>query len=75
MGGVSSDEAGFAGWWVGTEIAADIAGGELERAETGDLEVGEILANAAFFAEHFLSRCADVGGFGIELKVAMDTCG
>src|SRR5436190_22636988 len=52
--GISADEAGLIGRRIGFQVSADIAGGQPERAEAGDLELGEVLANAAAILEYFL---------------------
>ena len=62
--------AGLARGWVGAEIAADVAGGEMDGAQAGDLDVGEVLADASALLEDLFGGGADVGGLRVEAKVA-----
>ena len=56
---------------VGAEIAADVACGDVDGAEAGDLDVGEVLADAVALLEDFFDGGADVGGFGVEAEVCV----
>ena len=64
-----------AGRRIRSKIAADVARGQLERAQAGDLEVSEILAHAAAFAKDFLGRGAHISGAGIEAEIRMNAAG
>ncbi len=59
-------------WRVGQKIAADIARGEAERAQAGDFEMGEILADAAPDAKHLFHRGRRVGSAALEFELAID---
>src|SRR5689334_24829714 len=73
--GVRTGKPGAAGRRIGFEIAADVAGGQSERTEAADLQMGEILTDAASMLEDFLQwrrhrRCP-----GIKLEVVMNPVG
>ena len=70
---VRAEQPGLARRWGGFEIAANVAGGQAESAETGDLKMSEVLANAATLLEHLFQRGSNGGRVGIELKVLVDS--
>ena len=49
---IGPHEPGLAGAGTGQQVTADIAGGQTQRPQTADLEVGKILADAAAFLEN-----------------------
>ncbi len=59
----------------GAEVAADVAGRQAERAQAGDLQMREILADAAPFFEESFHGSAHFGGFGIEDEILVDAAG
>ncbi len=83
VGGVGPHHAGVVGSFAGravhpplvAEIAAHVAGREAEGAQAGDLEVGEVLANAAAMGEDLLHGRARGGGGGVVDEVAVDSPG
>ena len=67
--GVDADEAGLVGRRRRFEIAAHVARRQAERAQAGDLQVGEVLADAAALPEDLGDRRRDRGRPGRELEV------
>jgi hypothetical protein len=53
---VGARQTGLAGRRPGAQVAADVAGGQAERSETGDGQMGEILADAAPVPPTFFQR-------------------
>ncbi|MEY3457352.1 MAG: hypothetical protein RL215_509 [Planctomycetota bacterium] len=74
MRGISSNES-LATWrGNGAEVTADVACGDSERAEHGDLEVSKILADAAFELEHLLYGCVNGSGGIVVGEFGVDAC-
>ena len=57
------------------DVARDVAGGEAVGAQRGDLDMGEILADAGLAGEDLGQRRADVGGAGMVLEIRLDARG
>src|SRR5690606_698944 len=70
--GVGADELRLARRRQGFEVAADVAGGQAERAQRGDHELGEVLADAAAVFEDFGDRRGNGGETGVEGEFAED---
>src|SRR5689334_12404410 len=54
--GIRAEELLLAGRRLRFKIAADIARGQAERAEAGDLQMREVLADAPTLLQHFAKR-------------------
>src|SRR5580704_8011804 len=72
MGGVCSYESRLAGSWIGPKVSTARACRQLQRPQTGNLKVSEILAHAAALAVELFGRSAHVSRFGVEEKVLID---
>jgi hypothetical protein len=72
VGCISPYQPRLPGRRIGSKVSADITCREIQGAETGDLQVCEILAHAPTFLKDFFGRCPDVGHFRIEAKVLMN---
>ena len=70
--GVGADEGGLAGRRLGAEITAHVGGGEAEAAGAGEVEVGEILADAAAGLQDRGEVRAEVGRGGVEVEIAAE---
>ena len=60
---------------MGQQIAADIAGGQSERAHRPDHQMGEILADAAADFEQIVDGGRDIGGGAVIFEVGIDAVG
>src|SRR5271170_5346056 len=60
---------------ISAEISADIARGEVQGAETGDLHVREVLAYTSAFPKYLFGRRPHGGDFCIEAEVTVDARG
>ena len=63
MRSIRADEPRFSGRRVGAQISADVASGELERPQAGDLKVRKILANTPPLLEHLIGGRAYIRHF------------
>ena len=70
--GVGADQARPAGRRRGQDVAADVPGGEADRAQAADHQVGEVLADAALVLQHFAQRRGDARCGAVELEVLVD---
>ena len=68
--GVGADQARLVGRRRRFEVAADVARRQAERAQAGDLQVGEVLADAAPLPEDVGDRRRDRGRARLEREVA-----
>ncbi len=66
MRGIDADQLGFTRRRFGFDVPAHVPGGQAERAQAPDREVGEVLAHAASFREHRVERRADLGERRVE---------
>ncbi len=57
------------------QISADVAGGQSQRPQAGDLQMREVLAHAAALFKERLDRRADFGGLGVEPEIMEDAAG
>src|SRR5581483_1267348 len=70
--GVRPDPASLTRCRASPQVATDVAGAQAERAETGDLNVSEVLADAAAIPERLLQGCVDSGRTRIVDEVGVD---
>ena len=60
---------GRPGGGMRAQIAAHIARRQAQRPQAGDLQMGEILADAAALFEECLDRRGDLGRLGVETEI------
>ena len=72
MGRVGALQARFARRRNGAQIAADIGRRQSEAAQARDHHMGEILADAVTFFEHFVERRRDHGGLRVVFEFGPD---
>ncbi len=68
MRGVGANQAFLAVRWIGEQVAADVAHGQAKSTQATNLQVSEILANAAPVGQHLGKRRRDGGCLRIVLK-------
>ena len=59
----------------GPQVSADISGGQAQRSQARDLQVSEVLTDAAPESKHLFRRGPYVGCLGIEAEVLVDPSG
>src|SRR5438128_1562516 len=72
MRGIDATKLRLAGGRIGFEVATDVTRRQTARAQTGDLQMGEVLADPAALLEDFCHWSAHGGGSRIEDEVFMD---
>src|SRR5579871_5694220 len=73
MRGIGANQLRLIWWRLGDQVAAHIARRQTKRSQTGNLQLGKILAYAAATPENFRQRRANTGGRRIVLAVSMNT--
>jgi hypothetical protein len=72
---IGAHQARLAGRGVGQDVAAHVAGGQADRAQAADHQLGKILADAAAAAQDLFEWSRDVGGAAVERKIGEDAVG
>ena len=75
MRGIRADQPGASRRRIRPQISAHVSRGAAQRSQTRDLQMREILTDAAPVTKHFFRRSPHVGGFGIEAKILMNPRG
>src|SRR5262249_6742545 len=73
--GIRAAKALLAGGIVRAQVAADIASRQPQRAQTGNLQMREILTDAAPQVKDLVQRRVDGGGLAVVAKVGVDAFG
>ncbi len=72
MRGIGADQPWLARRRIGQQVAADVTGGESQRPQARDLDVREVLADAAISFQHARQRGRDDGRCRVENEAPVD---
>src|ERR1700677_3940797 len=75
MRSVRADQPRLTNGRMGAQIATHVARGNVESAQTCNLEMRKLLADPALFAKDFFRSGAYVGHFGIIFEIAVNAGG
>ena len=73
VGGIGPDKPWLSGTRTGEQVAADVACRQPQRSQTGNLQVGKVLANTASLLEDFHRRRANARCRLVVLKFVKNT--
>ena len=73
VGRVAAHQPGHARRRLGEQVAAHVAGGQAQGAQTGNHDVGKVLAHAFALGQGLQRGRADLGAFGFVGEVGVDT--
>ncbi|MNN46016.1 hypothetical protein D3C81_1603750 [compost metagenome] len=72
MGRIGADQPWLARWWLGQQVATDVARGQSTGAYASEHQVSKVLADPASAFQHFHQRRRHLGSFSIESELAED---